>query len=90
MNKFVISTSKSFGTNFIPADSFSRFIESQNGFKEVITRFQKYVFFPRYSRVRTLQLRDKDARAFLTENVKNIVCKSLRVHKIFTMIMMVS
>ena len=45
-------------TNFGLADSFLRFIESQNDFKEVVTRFQKYVYFPRYSGVRTLKLRD--------------------------------
>ena len=58
INKFVISTSRSFMINFGLADSFLRFIESQNYFKEVITRFQKYVYFPRYKGVRTLQLRD--------------------------------
>ena len=45
INKFVISTSRSFITNFGLAGSFLRFIESQNDFKEVITRFQKYVYF---------------------------------------------
>ena len=45
-------------TNFGLAGSFLRFIESQNDFKEVITRFQKYVYFLRYSGVLTLQLRD--------------------------------
>ena len=44
-------------TNFGLADSFLRFIESQNDFKEAITPFKKYVYFPRYSGVRTLQLR---------------------------------
>ena len=58
INKFVISTSRSFITNFGLAGSFLRFIESQNDFKEVITRFQKYVYFPRYIGVRTLQVRD--------------------------------
>ena len=53
-----MSTSRSFMTNFDLADSFLKFIESQNDFKEVITRFQKYVYFPQYIRVRTLQLRD--------------------------------
>ena len=47
-------------TNFGLADLFLRFIESQNDFKKVITRFQKYVYFPQYSGVRTLQLRDKN------------------------------
>ena len=46
-------------TNFGLAGSFLRFIDSQNNFKEVITRFQKYVYFPRYSGVRMLQLRDR-------------------------------
>ena len=65
-------------TNFGLADSFLRFIESQNDFKEVITRFQKYVYFPRYSGVRTLQVKDrtlqsslafvKDAAVHLTQN----------------------
>ena len=32
-------------TNFGLTDSFLRFIESQNDFKEVVTRFQKYVYF---------------------------------------------
>ena len=59
INKFVISTSASFMTNFGLADSFLRFKESQNDFKEVITRSQKYVYFLRYSGVRTLQLRDR-------------------------------
>ena len=58
INKFVISTSRSFMNNFSLADSFLRFIESQNDFKEVIIRFQKYVYFPRYSGVCTLQLWD--------------------------------
>ena len=57
VNKFVISTSRSFMTNFGLADSFLIFVEYQNHFQEVITRFQKYVYFPRYSRVCTLQLR---------------------------------
>ena len=47
-------------TNFGLANSFLRFIESQNDFKEVIILFQKYVYFPRYSGIRTLQLRDKN------------------------------
>ena len=45
-------------TNFGLAYSFLRCIESQNDFKEGITRFQKCVYFPRYSGVHTLQLRD--------------------------------
>ena len=45
-------------TNFGLAGSFLRFRKSQNNFKEVITRFKKYVYFPRYSGVRTLQVRD--------------------------------
>ena len=45
-------------TNFGLVDSFLRFIESKNNFKEVVTSFQKYVFLPRYIGVRTLQLRD--------------------------------
>ena len=51
-------------TNFGLADSFVRFIESQNDFKESITRFQKYVYFPRYSGVRTLQVRDSNSFIF--------------------------
>ena len=53
-----MSTSRSFMTNFGLADSFSRFIDLKNDFKEAVTRFQKYVYFPQYIRVRTLQLRD--------------------------------
>ena len=45
-------------TNFGLADTFLKLIGLQNDFKEVITRFQKYVYFPEYSGVRTLQLRD--------------------------------
>ena len=60
INKFVISTSRSFMANFGLADSFLRFIESQNDFKDLIKLFQKYVYFPRYSRVRMLQLRDTE------------------------------
>ena len=45
-------------TNFGLADSFLRFIESQNDFKEVVTSFQKCMYFPQCSRVRTIQLRD--------------------------------
>ena len=45
-------------TNFGLADSFLRFIESQKDFKEAITSFQKYVNFPQYNRVHTLELRD--------------------------------
>ena len=47
-------------TNFGLADSFLRFIESKNNFKEVITRFQKYMYFPRYIGVLTLQLRARN------------------------------
>ena len=46
-------------TNFGLVDSFLGFIKSQNNFKEAITRFKKYVYFPRYTGVRTLQVRDK-------------------------------
>ena len=60
MNKFVISTRRPFMTFFGLADSFLRFIESKNNFKEVITRFQKYVYFPRFIGVLTLQLRARN------------------------------
>ena len=46
-------------TNFGLADSFLRLLESQNDLKEVIRRFKKYVYFPRYSGVRMLQVRDR-------------------------------
>ena len=45
-------------TNSGHADSLLKFIESQNDLKEVITRFQNYVYFPRYSGERTLQVQD--------------------------------
>ena len=45
--------------NFGLADSFLRFIETKNDFKEMVTRFQKYVFLPRFIGVRTLQIGDK-------------------------------
>ena len=41
INKIFLSTSRSFMTNFGLADSFLRFIEFQNDFKEVVTCFQK-------------------------------------------------
>ena len=59
INKFVISTSMSSMTNFGLAGVFLRDIESQNDFKEVITSFQDYMYFPRYSGVRMLQVRDR-------------------------------
>ena len=46
VNKFVISTSRSFMTNFFLADSFLSFIKSQNDFKEVITHFKNMCTFP--------------------------------------------
>ena len=58
INKFVIPASRSYMTNFGLAYSFLRFIKSQNYFKEVITRFQNYVYFPWYSGVSMLQIRD--------------------------------
>ena len=64
INKFVVSTSTSFMTNFGLADSFLRFIEPQNDCKEVITRLKKYVHFPRYSGVRMLQVRDRSTISF--------------------------
>ena len=45
-------------TNFGLEDSFLRFKESQNDFKEAITRFQKYLYFPQYIGLRTLQVRN--------------------------------
>ena len=46
-------------TNFGPADSSLRFIESQNDLKEVMTRFQKVCLLsPIYSGVRTLRVRE--------------------------------
>ena len=54
-------------TNFGLADSYLRFIESQNDFKEVVTHFQKYVYFPRYSGVRTVQVRNIQKYIFIDQ-----------------------
>ena len=77
INKCVISISRSFMINFVLADSFLRFIESQNDFKEVVTHLQKYVYFTWYSGVRALQLRDiytKSQRVFKKqENLRYVL-----------------
>ena len=66
IHKFVISTSRSLMTNFDLVDLFLRFIGYQNDFKDVGTHFEKYVYFPRYRRVRKLQVRDMiDLKSFL-------------------------
>ena len=46
INKFVISTSRSFMTNYNLADSFLRFIDSQNDFKMWSHVFKSMCTFP--------------------------------------------